>query len=91
MTTTRYWFNEFKRGRTSVLVTKIHDIMLADLRVKIREIADIVDISTECIQNILNEKLGMRKLSARWMGTAFAHSGTKTESHDNFGALFGHV
>jgi len=25
------------------------------------------------------------------MGAAFAHSGTKTESHDNFKALFGHV
>ena len=38
--------------------------MLADRRLKIREIADIVDISTECIQYILHEKLGMTKLSA---------------------------
>ena len=46
MTTIRYWFNEFKRGRTSVfdekrpdhpnemttkdMVKKIHDIVLAD-------------------------------------------------------------
>ena len=81
MTTIRYWFNEFKRGRISVfdekrpgrrielttedMVKKIHDIVLADRRVKIREIADIVDISTERIQNILHEKLGIRKLSAR--------------------------
>ena len=59
MTTIRYWFNEFKRGRTFVfdeerpgrpievttkdMVKKIHDIVLADLRVKIREVADIVD------------------------------------------------
>ena len=77
MTTIRYWFNEFKRGRTSVfdevpvrpievtmeMVKKIHDIVLADHRVKIRAIADIVDNSTERIQNILLEKLGMRKLS----------------------------
>ena len=41
--------------------------MLADLRVKIRDIADIVHISTERIQNILHEKLGMRKISARWV------------------------
>lgn len=83
MTTIRYWFNEFKRGRTSVfdeerpgrpievttedMVNKIHDIVLADRRVKIREIADIVDISIERIQNILHKKLGMRKLSARWV------------------------
>ena len=41
--------------------------MLADRRVKIREIADIVDISSERIQNILHEKLGMRNLSVRWV------------------------
>ena len=73
ITTIRYWFNVFKRGRTSVfeeerpgrpielttedMVKKIHYIVLADRRVKIREIADIVDISTERIQNILFEKL----------------------------------
>lgn len=83
MTTIRYWFNEFKSGRTSVLdeerpgrpikvtteemVNKIHDIVLADHRVKIREIAEIANISTERVHNILREKLGMRKLSARWV------------------------
>ena len=83
MTTIRFWFNEFKRGRTSIfdekrpgrpievttedMVNKIHDIVLADRRVKIREIANIVKISTERIQNVLHETLGMRKLSARWV------------------------
>ena len=50
MTTIRYWFNEFKRGRTSVfdderperptedMVDKIQEIVLADWRVKITEI-----------------------------------------------------
>lgn len=54
MTIIRYWFNEFIRGRTSVLVEerpgrlnevtteeiieKIHDIVLSDRRVKLREI-----------------------------------------------------
>ena len=83
MTTIRYWVNEFKRGRTSVfdeerpgrpievstedMVNKIHDVVLADRRVKIREIADIVNISIERVQNILHEKLDMKKLSARWV------------------------
>lgn len=83
MTTIRYWFNEFKRGRTSVLdeerpgrpievttdemVDKIHDIVLADRRVKIREIVETVGISFERVQNILHEHLGMTKLSARWV------------------------
>ena len=80
MTTIRCWFNQFKRSRrfvfdeepgrpievtTEDMVKKIHDIVLVDRRVKLREIADIVDISTERIQNILHEKFGMRKLSAR--------------------------
>ena len=52
---------------TEDIVKKIHDIVLADRREKIRANADIVDISTESIQNILHEKLGMRKLSARRM------------------------
>ena len=55
---------------TKDMIKKILDIVLADRRLKITEIADIVDMSTERIQNILHEKL---------------------ESHDNFGALFGHV
>ena len=56
MTTIRYWYNKFKRGRTSIfdeerpghpievttedMVNKIHD-MLADRRVKIREIVTL--------------------------------------------------
>ena len=83
MITIRYWFNEFKRDRTFVfdeerpgrpiemttkdMVNKINDIVLADRRVKTTEIADIVDISTERIQNMLHENLDMRKLSARWV------------------------
>ena len=72
-TTIRYWFNEVKHGWTSVFDEKRpgHPIevttVLPDRRVKIREIADIVDISTERIQNILPEKSGMRKLSVRWV------------------------
>jgi len=49
------------------MFNKIHDIVLADRRVKIREIANIVKISTERIQNVLYETLGMKKLSARWV------------------------
>ena len=41
--------------------------MSADCRGNIEDIANIVDISTECIQNILYEKFGMEKLSARWV------------------------
>jgi len=61
MATVKNWFNEFQRGRTSVFdeprpgapktattednVTKILDLVLADPRLKVREIAETVGIS----------------------------------------------
>ena len=42
-----------------------------------------------CINNHIS---GQNQISASFeMGAEFAHSGAKTESPDNFGALFGHV
>jgi len=80
MATVKNWFNEFQRGRTSVFdeprpgapktdttednVTQIHDLVLADRRLKIREIAEIVGMSKDRVAHILPEILGMRKLSA---------------------------
>ena len=46
---------------------KIHRIVLDDRKVKVREIADIVKISTERVRNILHEHLHMKKLCARWV------------------------
>ena len=48
-------------------VKKIHDLVLADRRLKVREIAETVGISKDCVGHILCEILGMRKLSARWV------------------------
>lgn len=81
--TVKYWIAEFKRGRTStkdehaggppITVTtpenieKVHDMVLDDPRVKVREIAEAVGISTGSVISILHEKLDMRKLTARWV------------------------
>jgi len=77
------WFNEFQRGRTSVFdeprpgapktataednVRKIHDLVLADRRLNIREIAETVGMSKDRVGHILREMLVMRKLAARWV------------------------
>lgn len=77
------WFTEFRCGRTSTkdaerpgrpndvtteeMVNKIHDIVLDDRRVKVREIAEIVAISNDTVIRILHDHLGMKKLSARWV------------------------
>ncbi|XP_018310413.1 putative uncharacterized protein FLJ37770, partial [Mycetomoellerius zeteki] len=80
MTTVRYWFNEFKRGRSSVfdeerpghpadvvteeIVEKVHDMILADRRTKVREVAEAIGVSYGMPFNILHDNLGM---SARWV------------------------
>jgi len=48
-------------------VTKIHDLVLADRRLKIGEIAETIGMSKDRVGHNLLEILGMRKLSARWV------------------------
>ena len=75
------WFTEFRSGRTSTetipspggpneittpeMINKIHNIVLNDPKVKVREIAEIVSTSTERVVNILHTHLCKRKLCAR--------------------------
>ena len=49
------------------MINKIHDIVLNDPKVKVREKAEIVSIPTERVVNILHIYLCMRKLYARWV------------------------
>ena len=74
-------FTKFRCGRTSTetitspgrpneiitpeMINKIHDIVLNDPKVKVREITEIVSISTKRVVNILHTHSCMRKLSAR--------------------------
>lgn len=71
MATVKNWFNEFQPGRTSAFEeprsgtpktattedkgTKIHDLVLVDRRVKVREIAETVGISKDRVGHILHE------------------------------------
>ena len=77
------WFTEFRYGRISTsdaerpghskevtsqeLIDKIHDIVLNDRRLKLREISETVKISVGRVWHISHECLGMRKLFARWV------------------------
>ena len=76
-------FTEFRCGRISTsdaerpsrlkevtsqeMIDKIHDIVLNDCRLKVREISETVKISVGRLWHILHEFSGMRKLSARWV------------------------
>ena len=78
MKTARYWFNEFKRGRSSIfeerlgrladvvtekIIEKVDDIILADHRTKVHEVAEAIDVSYGTVFNILHDNLGMKRLS----------------------------
>jgi len=81
--TIKKWAAEFKRGRTSLeddpcegclkstpppeIIEQVHDVVLDDRRMKVREIADTTGISKECVRYILHEELDMKKLCARWV------------------------
>ena len=80
MATVKNWFDEFQRGRMSVFdeprsgapksattegnAKNIHDLVLADRRLKVREITETggTFISKDCVGHILHEILGTRKL-----------------------------
>jgi histone-lysine N-methyltransferase SETMAR len=81
--TIKKWAAEFKRGRTSLeddpcygcpksatppeIIEQVHNMVLDDRRMKVRETAETIGISKECVGYILHEELDMKKLCARWV------------------------
>jgi len=81
--TVKKWAAEFKRGRTSLeddpregrpksattpeIIEQVHDMVLDDRRMKVREITETIGISKERVGYILHEELDMKKLYARWV------------------------
>jgi len=80
--TIKKWAAEFKRGRTSLeddpregrpksatpeIIEQVHDTVLDDWRMKVREIAKTIGISKKRVGYILHDELDMKKLCARWV------------------------
>ena len=78
----KFWVGEFKRGRTSLedeassgrpldatdeeMCKKVRDLVYSDRRIQVEEIAQALGISHGRV-SILHDRLGMRKLTARWV------------------------
>ena len=78
----KFWVGEFKRVRTSLedearsgrldatdeeMCKKVRDLVYSDRRIQVEEIAQALGISHGSVSTILHDRLGMRKLTARWI------------------------
>ena len=86
-TTVKFWAAELKPGckglgddersgrpkiaTTDENIAKVHQMVLDDRRIKVREVAEVMNMSKERVCHILNQHLGMTKLFARWVPRLF--------------------
>ena len=79
----KFWVGEFKRGRTSLedearsgrpldatdeeMCKKVRDLVYSDRQIQVEEIVQALGISHGSVSTILHDRLGMRKLTARWV------------------------
>ena len=79
----KFWVGEFKRGRMSLedearsgrpldaineeMCKKVWDLVNSDRRIQVEEIAQALGISHGSVSTILHDRLGMLKLTARWV------------------------
>ena len=79
----KFWVGEFKRGRTSLedearsgcpldatdedMCKKVRNLVYSDRRIQVEENAQALGTSHGSVLTILHDRLGMRKLTARWV------------------------
>ena len=56
-----------KSATTPEIIEQVHNMVLDDQRMKVREISETIGISNERVGYILHEELNMKKLCARWV------------------------
>ena len=78
----KFWVGKFKRDRTSLegearsgrpldaidkeMCKKVRDLVYSDRRIQVEEIAQTLGILHGSVSTILHDRLGIRKLTARW-------------------------
>ena len=84
----KFWVGEFKRSRTSLedetrsgrpsdatdeeMCNKVRDLVYSDRQIKVEEIANALHISHGSVSTTLHDRLGMHKLTARWVPKSFS-------------------
>ena len=79
----KFWVGEFKRSRTSLedetrsgrqsdatdeeMCNKVLDLVYSDRPIKVEEIANALHISHGSVSTTLHDRLGIHKLTARWV------------------------
>ena len=92
----KFWVGEFKRSRTSLedetrsgrpsdatdeeMCNKVRDLVYSDRRIKVEEIANALHISDSSVSTTLHDRLGMHKLTARWVPKSFSHEQMATRA-----------
>jgi len=56
-----------KSATTPQIIEQVHNMVLDDWQIKVREIAETKGISKECVGYILHKELDMKKLCTRWV------------------------
>ena len=92
----KFWVGEFKRGKTffrdearsvrpldatdEEMCKKVRDLVYSDWRIKMEEIAHALGISHGSVSTILHDRLGMRKLTARWVPKSLSYEQMATRA-----------
>ena len=92
----KFWVGEFKRSRTSLedetrserpsdatdeeMCNKVRDLVYSGRRIKVKEIANALHISHGSVSTALDDRLGMHKLTARWVPKSLSYEQMATRA-----------
>ena len=99
----KFWVGEFKRSRTSLedetrsgrpsdatdeeMCNKVRDLVYSDKRIKVEEISNALHFSHGSVSTTLHDRLGMHKLTARWVPKSLSDEQMATRASVHSGLL----
>ena len=107
--TVKNWVAQFKRGdfsicdaprprlpetvTTSEIINQIHELILEDVRISVKSIAEQLGISRERVGSIIHEDLYIRKLSEKWVPKCLNtdEKRQRCQSSEQFWKFFGAI